>query len=537
MPVLVTGRGAEPGVNDLPRYPAVIANLDELDRAAAGHGLISTEPTRAIQRRLPLLFDILGTLAPSMAVEMLRVAQRQPLLRLTQRGADARRLTIGKVVVPIEADGTLRVHYARAPRPRTVSAADVLDGSVDLAPLLRDKLVLIGITAAGLGDLGTTPMGDSVPGVEIHAQLIENLVDAAWLRRPVSAPAIELALFVALGLALVWATPRWPARRSALLALGAVALPALVAFAAFEIWRVLLDATPVLYLLPLFALLLVLTLAEAARRRHALERAIRDQREREAFLTGELAAAQRIQVGMLPSPRALQHERRIDLAAAMAPARAVGGDLYDFFMLDDQRLYLMIGDVSGKGVAASLFMAMAKALCKSVALRDPAAGPAALMNAALTEIGRDNAAQLFVTMFIGLLDLDSGELAYCNAGHDDPILLTAADTAAVRLSGGDGPPLCAVDGFDYTGATHRLSRGDTLCLFSDGVVDALDARGSSYGDARLATTLQALRSTNGAAQPLVDGLCADLTAFVGNADPADDITVLVLRWLGPAGDD
>ena len=177
----------------------------------------------------------------------------------------------------------------------------------------------------------------------------------------------------------------------------------------------------------------MLTLAEATRQRRALERVVQAQREDSARMAGELEAAQRIQTATLPRAELLHGDRAHRSAATMMPAREVGGDLYDFFMLDDRRLFFLVGDVAGKGLSASIFMAVSKALYKSAMLRAPDADIGAIMAAANAEVSRDNAEMLFVTAFAGILDLDTGELDYCNAGHDNPYRLHAA-TATLGAS-------------------------------------------------------------------------------------------------------
>jgi serine phosphatase RsbU (regulator of sigma subunit) len=344
---------------------------------------------------------------------------------------------------------------------------------------------------------------------------------------------IELAMLVLPGLALIWVTPRWKPGASALLALGCVALALLGGIGAFVWMRLVFDAaSPSLGLLALFGGLLVPTLAEAGRQRRALERTIQQQREQAAFVAGELEAAKRIQLGFLPRPDALRGDPRVEIAASMTPAREVGGDLYDFFRVDADRLFFLIGDVSGKGLSASLFMAVGKALCKSITLRSPAASISDLMHAADEELSRDNPELFFVTAFAGILRLDSGELSYCNAGHDNPYVLGSGITGEARLADGAGPPLCTVDGFDYSSGERRMRPGELLCLVTDGVIDAQSRDGERYGSRRLEALL-ARQGPESSAQQLVDTICAELQAFAAGAEPADDLTVLVLRWNGP----
>src|SRR6185369_10056915 len=177
-----------------------------------------------------------------------------------------------------EEDGSVRIYYSPHDPRRSVSALDVLSGRVD-PQSLQGKLVLVGVTGLALTDYQNTPLGESMPGSEIHAQLLENLFDHTWLMRPAWAQWVELALFVLLGLLLIWATPRWKPRNAALLATACVVLPASAAFALFHSRRELYDAaTSGLGLLILFSVLLVLTLADAARRRKSLELVVQAQK-------------------------------------------------------------------------------------------------------------------------------------------------------------------------------------------------------------------------------------------------------------------
>ena len=529
-PFVVAGSGHAP----LPRLGGVVPNIDELDRHAAGHGLISVEPSNTLFRRFALVADVNGTLAPALAIEMLRVALGVPVLRLHVDGDAARGISVGKIFVPTEADGAVRVYYSRGDARRYVSAVDVLRGKVP-PDALNKKLVLIGLTGLGLrDDFHLTALGEAMPGSEIQAQLLENLYDQTLLVRPAWAPRFELAVFVALGVLLIFATPRLKPPVAAALTLGCVALALVAAFVAFRTERLLFDATPGLSLMLFFGVLLLLTLAESRRRRKAMQRVMQAERVEAARVGGELEAARRIQLDLLPRAQTLRGEHRVDLAASMTPAREVGGDLYDFFMLDERRLFFLIGDVAGKGLAASMFMAVSKALVKSVALRERgAATVGALLTAANAEVSRDNAANFFVTVFAAILDLDSGELAYCNAGHDNPLRVAPGAGEALRIADGDGPPLCVVDGFDYRGASVVLQRGELLCLATDGVVEARDAAGTLYGHARLAQTLlRAAARRDATAGDVLGALRADVAAFVGETEAADDLTLLCLRWIG-----
>ena len=531
--VVDRSKGAHPAMvpaSNLPRYAGALTNIAELDNVAAGHGVISAGPSDDVIRRIPLAVRIGDNLVPSLPIEMMRVAFRAPDVRLFVDGPSVETIAVGDFVAPTEADGELRIYYSRRDPRRSVSAVDVLDGKVDPASF-QNKLVLIGTTGIATTDYQNTPLGERMPGSEILAQVLENFYEQSWLSRPRWAPVFELAVFVLFGLALIWATPRWAPTNAALLALGCIAVPILAGIAAFLWKRLVFDAAaPALGLLVLFSVLLVLTLAEASRQRRRLERVVQVQREQAAYIAGELQAAKRIQTGFLPRADAL-HDRRIELAVWLIPAREVGGDLYDFFPLDADRLFFLIGDVAGKGLSASMFMAVSKALYKSITLRNPLASVSELMRAANDEVSRDNPEMFFVTAFAGVLDLQSGALDYCNAGHGNPYLLHPGQ-GFVQLTDGAGPPLCTVEGFAYRSGERQLEPGELLCLVTDGVLDAQNPARERYGSERLQALLARVQEGRSAAR-LVDGLRADVQAFAAGAEPADDLTVLALRWIGP----
>jgi serine phosphatase RsbU (regulator of sigma subunit)/CHASE2 domain-containing sensor protein len=527
------GSGAmAPDATGLAHYTDVLASREEIDRAATGHGLISVEPAAGVIRSIPLVAEIHGTLVPALSVEMLRIAKGRPKLKLSALGSEARRITIGDLSVPTEADGSVRVYYSPRSAQRMVSALDVLQGRV-AADRLEDKLVLIGVTGIGLLEYQSTPLGERMPGVEIHAQLLENLYDQTLLNRPTWGRYLEALLFLLLGALLIFATPRWTPRNAALLAVACVVALAALGYLLFRTERILFDAAiPGISLTLLFAVLLVLTLTEANRQQRSLERLVHRQREEGARLAGELEAARRIQTASLPSTELLRDEPRIDLAAVMVPAREVGGDLYDFFYLDANRLFILAGDVAGKGLTASIFMAVSKALYKSAMLRDPRADIGDIMTSANAEISRDNPEMMFVTVFAAILHLESGELDYCNAGHDNPYLLARGGSSAIRLENGGGPPLCTVDDFAYGGARVRLGAGDLLCICTDGVTEARNLEGAMYGDARLREILLKANKANAAASAVLAAVREDLAHFCAGAEQVDDYTVFLLRWNG-----
>ena len=533
-PIAVRGTD-DPGRLTMLCFAGALGSTEELGAAASGWGLVSVDIHGGIVRRVPLVANVGGTPLGALAVEMFRVATNERALRLVADGTSVRSVGVGNGLIPTEPDGHVRIHFSFRSPERFVSAVDVLQGRVD-PETLRRRLVIIAATSLGLGDYHATPIGERMPGAEIHAQLIESLVDGTLLSRPAWAPLAESLAFVLLGALLVWAVPSWKPRNAAALAIAIAVAVVVASFALFATSGLLLAAIlPAVGLMLVFTTLLTLTLVEAARHRRALEHALQSEREAAARIAGELDAARSIQLAMLPRADVLADERRVEIAAAMVPAREVGGDLYDFFPLDDRHLFFLVGDVAGKGLSASLFMAVTKALYKSTTLRSSMPDMGALMRAANAEISRDNPHMLFVSAFAGVLDLESGEMTYCNAGHDNPIRVAVDATPLTHVADGDGPPLCVVEDYAYRGATLKLGRGEALCMVTDGVPEARNAVGTMFGGARLDALLSATSTREASASGIVDAILRGVASFTAGAEPYDDLTVLVVRWRGPAG--
>jgi adenylate cyclase len=508
----------------LRRFAGWLGSLEELDRAAAGRGLISSDATGRIVRRVPLLAEVAGTVTPALTLEMWRVATGAPSFSVRPLRGGLLEVAVGDIRIPAQGNGSIWLRYGPHDPSRFVSAAEVFAGKAD-PELFRSKLVLIGVTGLGLLDYQATPLGERVSGVELHAQLIEQVFDGDFLVRPGWAPWLEAVMLAAAVLLLMRIVPvRRVTVSSAVL--GAILAALLVAgLGAFLAQGVLLDiAWPVLGVLLAFAVLLAATLAEADRQRRVL-------REQAARSAGELAAAYRIQMGLLPDLAALTRTLpSLQLAALLEPARTVGGDFFDCLQIDRYRVFFVLGDVSGKGIPAAVFMALCKATIKAAAARGGDLGGA--MTRAGAEISRENPEQLFVTAFAGILDLSTGMLECCNAGHEPPYILTAQG-ALERLPNAGGPPLCTLEEFEYATAYRELGAGDCLCVVSDGITEAMNERHALYGAHQLELALKFVPRGAPPAE-VVGKVREDVRRFVGDAVASDDITLLVLRWTGPA---
>jgi adenylate cyclase len=513
------------------RFNSALTSLRVIDEAATSRAILSADVRDRVVRRVPLVVTVGGTLMPSLAVETLRVGVgvKEISVRTDARGIES--IGIGDVVIPTDPDGQVWVRFSPHNPDRFVSAADVLAGNFD-RDKIEGKLVFLGVTGLGLIDQQATPLGERIPGIEVHAQMLENIFDGNLIRQPRWMRWLQVILFAALGTLLVFAVPVTAPARSSLLMLTITGALLALGMGLFRYAGLLFDAiTPIVGLNVLFGGLLRATLNEADRQRQHLKRQLEAEREAAARMAGELEAARRVQIGMLPVPSlAFWGERRFDLHASMEPAKEVGGDLYDFFMVDDTRLFMLVGDVSGKGLPASIFMALSKALYKSTALRSlPDLG--ATMIEANVEITRENPELLFVTVIACLLDVESGELTYCNAGHELPHIVAANGTTIRQLDGG-GPPLCTLENFPYVTMQSRLSTGDSLVLVSDGVPEAMNRAQELFGRGRVGSMLAAMPAGL-SAEERVNAVNGEIRKYSEGTEQADDVTVLVVRWHGP----
>jgi len=245
-------------------------------------------------------------------------------------------------------------------------------------------------------------------------------------------------------------------------------------------------------------------------------------------MESELRIARTIQMSLLPKRfPPFPEKKEFDIYAALVPAREVGGDLYDFSLIDDDTLFFSIGDVSDKGVPAALFMAASRTAIKSAVSRDK--DPAETLEKVNRELCADNDATMFVTVFCGMLDLRTGELRYSNAGHPPPLILRPGGNPE-RLSLPEGRFLGVFEDSTYRTFTARLNPGETLLLYTDGVTEAMNSEGAVYSEERLLRL--AAKISGVPPEDLVRDLIRDVQSYAGEEPQSDDITLLALQFRG-----
>jgi len=240
----------------------------------------------------------------------------------------------------------------------------------------------------------------------------------------------------------------------------------------------------------------------------------------------DMERAREIHLNIVPQGKPIFPDYpEIDLYAVLKPAEIIGGDLYDYFFIDKNHLLIAIGDVSGKGIPASLFMAIASTLIKSNAKILSSKEIVSLVN---NELSERNSNQYFVTLFLGILDIQSGVLDYCNAAHNFPYVLRS-DGSLQTLSKSHGLPLGIYKNKIYKSSSFEFGFGDTLLLYTDGVINARDTAGQHYGTEKLEHNLLTVNDLT--TEEIVNHLLKSIIFFEGGKSQADDISLLAVKYL------
>ena len=402
-----------------------------------------------------------------------------------------------------------------------VNLAQLIFGEVP-ADFWAGKIVLIGPYASGLQDSYYTPISNAeqMYGVEIQANVIQSLLEANTKAEVGDYPqlmALFLMCFAAISLYQKLGL-NWGGAVCAgfiVLGLGGSLLLYRLGYVTHLLWL------PVGVVL-LYDAALVFKYIRAAKERRAL--ALEKER-----IAAELSLAARIQESALIKEFPPFPERReFDIFASMDPAKEVGGDLYDFFMPDDDHLVLLIGDVSGKGVPASLFMMVAMTLLRHVAMNEKS--PASIMQTVNHEICARNPEEMFITAWLGILEISTGRLVCVNAGHEYPALKYPGEGFAL-FKDKHGFVLGGMDGVRYREYELQLKPGSMLFVYTDGVPEATNAGEQLFGAERMVNALNGIQSDE--PPQILSAVKSAVDRFVGSAPQFDDLTMLCLKYNGP----
>ncbi len=281
----------------------------------------------------------------------------------------------------------------------------------------------------------------------------------------------------------------------------------------------------------LFSMIAIICALIAERGRKVIYDQIAETEKTEKLAT-ELNLASNIQSNMLPNIFPVFPERKeFSLHASMTPAKAVGGDFYDFFFVDDDHIALVIADVSGKGIPAALFMMVARTLIKNRTMLG--GSPAEILYDVNHQLCEGNAAQLFVTVWLGILEISTGKGVAANAGHEHPALYRHGDEFSLVVYK-HSPAVAVMDGMKFREHEFTMEPGDTIFVYTDGVAEATNKDNELFGTDRM---LDALNKDPGAMpEQLLGNVLDGVNEFVQDAEQFDDLTMLSLKYFGSIHD-
>lgn len=478
--------------------------IDGLKKNAKGIGHINiAADIDGKIRRAPLFIEYKGKKYPQLAY----------LVALDYFGGKS-------VKVPTDSDGTILINYA-GKWTRTFkhySFVDVLRSYVKVVEGKKsvidfsefyNKICFVGTTALGTFDVKPIPLEPAYPMVGVHANLFNSIIQNKFLFR--TSRAVNLAILVVLSIIIAVIVNRVRPLLGLCISLGIIFLFIVVGFLLFIIFGLWID------------LFYPVVLAFGVYLGGTFNRYLIEQRNR-LLLDKELSIAKKIQLNFLP--QSVPQMEGVEIAALISTAKAVGGDLYDFAEIKsdgEQKLGIMIGDVSGKGVPAALFMARSIADFRHFASATVA--PSSVLNDLNSQIALNYKSELFITMFYMIYDVLKKQLTFSNAGHLPAIWLKAEGT--IELVTTEGMPLGLLDSEKYSDAAVQLKDGDMVILYTDGITEARNQNKEEFTIERVKEVV--LKNRYASSQAMIDVIKSQLSKFVGTAPQYDDYTLVVMK--------
>lgn len=505
-------------VSDAPAASGYTAkNLEDFTFACKGTGHINISPDIDGKfRRIPVVVNYNNALFPHLSF----------LAGCDYLGIDIKkaRLVPGRYIscgpdmkIPLDDRSNMIINYAGrwGETYKHYSYIDVLrsylagisgeERSMDLS-VFKDKICVIGLTAIGTADLHPTPLETLYPGIGIHAEIFNSLINRKFITR--ASRESNILILMALMLLTSLLTVKIKPLRMLAILIGIIFAFGLMSVVLFDLFGIWIDL-----LYP--AVIAILSYVSVTLYRYVVEW------KKRLLLENELTIARTIQESFLP--KELPHHSGIGVAVAMFTTRQVGGDLYDFIEFGPDRLGVMIGDVSGKGVPASLFMAMVSGKFEFFAT--PGSKPEdALLNLNRVLIQKSST-NFFVTAYYAIFDFRNRTVSYANGGHL-PAAYTGPGKKLKFLTVDSGLPLGLTEG-SYTGNTMTFDRGDLFVFYTDGITEAMNEKSEMYGEERLAALIESKKELS--PDDLLSAIEKDVRSFEPKAKQHDDITLMIIK--------
>jgi len=495
-------------------YPYSIGSLEKLEKSVKGLGSISfLDQTDGIIRSLPLIVRFNKKIYPTMGLEMVRVGLDQKNLYVELDDVGVKRISVRPYKILTDDNGIFWIRYKNPQKSQYISASSVFDGNFDKTRF-KDKFVLIGASAQGLFDLVKTPLGITLPGVEVHANVIENILDQSYLLRNPNIYVFELLFSIVLACITFFLSQKIKPKYSLSIFFISIIVVVIIGFSNFMLRSELIDISyPIFMLTVTFLTGLYFRFIEE--NKVALENL-----QKEAKLLKERELAGDVQKSLFPDISKYENF----VYARNIPARDVSGDYFDVISVGKDEYYFTLADVSGKGVKAGMYMAKASSTFRTLSnLSFPLEKVVYLVN---NEIVEAKFKGMFVTAVFGKFNIKTGDVTFVNAGHESIMVVDRNKNFEFIKS--ELPPIGIIKYFAESMVKSKtINLNDkTFVVYTDGVTEGYLKNGQELGAEgveRIVNKLQDVTPKN-----IVDSIASELNW--GADKLRDDITCLALNF-------
>ena len=494
-------------------FPYSIGSLEILENSVKGLGSISfLDQSDGIIRSLPLIVRFKNKLYPTMGLEMVRVGSKQKNLFVEMNEVGIKRVSVRPYKISSDPNGIFWIRYKKTKKNQYISASSVFDGKFDES-IFKDKYVLIGASAQGLFDLVKTPLGVTIPGVEVHANVIENILDNSYLTRNPNIYVFELLFSIIIAFVTFYFSQIIKPKYSLAIFFGSIVSVILIGFGFFLLRSELVD-----FSYPVFMVTAVFLTGLYFRFIKENELAISNL-QKQAALKKERELAGEVQKRLFPEIKKFEHF----VYAKNVPARDVSGDYYDIIEINENEFYFTLADVSGKGVRSGMLMAKASSVFRTLSnLKLPLEKIVFLVN---NEIVEAKFKGMFVTAVFGKMNVSNGEIEIVNAGHESIMLFDEGKNYEFIKS--DLPPIGIIK---YSNEAMVIKRNlniknKTFVVYTDGVTEGYLKNGNELGVEGVKNIIAEIEEIN--PKNIIDNIIDNLN--FDNVKLRDDITCLSIK--------
>ena len=494
-------------------FPYSIGSLEILENSVKGLGSISfLDQSDGIIRSLPLIVRFKNKLYPTMGLEMVRVGSKQKNLFIEMNEVGIKRVSVRPYKISSDPNGIFWIRYKKTKKNQYISASSVFDGKFDES-IFKDKYVLIGASAQGLFDLVKTPLGVTIPGVEVHANVIENILDNSYLTRNPNIYVFELLFSIIIAFVTFYFSQIIKPKYSLAIFFGSTVSVILIGFGFFLLRSELVD-----FSYPVFMVTAVFLTGLYFRFIKENELAISNL-QKQAALKKERELAGEVQKRLFPEIKKFEHF----VYARNVPARDVSGDYYDIIEINENEFYFTLADVSGKGVRSGMLMAKASSVFRTLSnLKLPLEKIVFLVN---NEIVEAKFKGMFVTAVFGKMNVSNGEIEIVNAGHESIMLFDEGKNYEFIKS--DLPPIGIIK---YSNEAMVIKRNlniknKTFVVYTDGVTEGYLKNGNELGVEGVKNIIAEIEEIN--PKNIIDNIIDNLN--FDNVKLRDDITCLSIK--------